>query len=102
MGDKDTDPHCQVKALYAVSCLVRESKEGLANLTELDGWSVLVRALQRTTQNYGPKVVSSLGLSQQLRPRWSVRWSALALFSTLQAMISLEEIHLELGQQRVR
>merc|ERR1712107_337800 len=25
--DKDTDPHCQVKALYAVSCLVRESKE---------------------------------------------------------------------------
>lgn len=45
--DKDTDPHCQVKALYAVSCLVRESKEGLAKLTELDGWSVLVRALQR-------------------------------------------------------
>ena len=45
--DKDTDPHCQVKALYAVSCLVRESKEGLAKLAELDGWSVLVRALQR-------------------------------------------------------
>merc|ERR1712211_49156 len=39
--DKDTDPHCQVKALYAVSCLVRESKEGLAKLAELDGWSVL-------------------------------------------------------------
>merc|ERR1712107_279974 len=35
------------------------------------------------TQNYGPKVVSSLGLSQLLRPRWLVRWSALALFSTL-------------------
>ena len=45
--DKDTDPHCQVKALYAVSCLVRESKEGLAKLAELDGWSVLVRSLQR-------------------------------------------------------
>merc|ERR1719158_1791150 len=45
--DKDTDPHCQVKALYAVSCLVRESKQGLAKLADSDGWSVLVRALQR-------------------------------------------------------
>merc|ERR1711963_911890 len=45
--DKDTDPHCQVKSLYAVSCLVRESKQGLAMLANLDGWSVLVRALQK-------------------------------------------------------
>merc|ERR1712211_212947 len=45
--DEDTDPHCQVKALYAVSCLVRESKQGLAMLANLDGWSVLVRALQK-------------------------------------------------------
>merc|ERR1712012_1223512 len=71
--DKDTDPHCQVKALYAVSCLVRESKEGLC-------WLELCRG---TTPNFGPKVVSLLGLSQLLHLRWSVRWSALALFSTL-------------------
>jgi len=45
--DTDSDPHCQVKALYAISCLAREHREGLAKLSQLDGWSVLVRAVQR-------------------------------------------------------
>merc|ERR1712211_216896 len=40
-------------------------------------WLELCRG---TTPNFGPKVVSLLGLSQLLHLRWSVRRSALALF----------------------
>lgn len=45
--DTDEDPHCQVKALYAISCIIREHQVGLAKLSQLGGWSVLVRAMQR-------------------------------------------------------
>jgi len=44
--DNDSDSNCKVKALYAISCTVREHKEGLAELGTLDGWSVIIRALQ--------------------------------------------------------
>lgn len=45
--DLDEDSHCQVKALYGLSCLVRESREGLGRVAALGGWGVLVRAVQR-------------------------------------------------------
>ena len=66
--DRDTDPHCQVKALYAVSCLVRESKEGLAKLAELDGWSVLVRALQRDDTKLRTKGCFFIGAAANAAP----------------------------------
>lgn len=44
----DCDPHAtvRVKALYAVSCLVREQEAGLQAFLSSDGFSVLMRAMQ--------------------------------------------------------
>merc|ERR1712107_38270 len=45
--DADDDDQCQVKALYAISCISRDSASSLSTLTSLDAWSVLLRAVQR-------------------------------------------------------
>jgi len=45
--DQDSDEHCQVKALYAISCMVRDQPLSLAKFGQIGGWSVLVRAVQR-------------------------------------------------------
>jgi len=44
---QDNDEHCQVKALYAISCMVRDQPLSLAKFGQIGGWSVLVRAVQR-------------------------------------------------------
>jgi len=45
--DQDTDEHCQVKALYAISCIARDEPLALSKFGQLDGWSVIVKAVQR-------------------------------------------------------
>lgn len=45
--DQDVDEHCQVKALYAISCIARDEPIALAKFGQLGGWSVLVKAVQR-------------------------------------------------------
>ncbi|XP_005107244.1 hsp70-binding protein 1 isoform X1 [Aplysia californica] len=45
MIDTDPNPTVRVKALYALSCLVRSNTEAQGRLKALDGLSVLVRAL---------------------------------------------------------
>ena len=45
--EEDEEEHCQVKALYALSCIGREHAASLERISELDGWSVLLRAVQR-------------------------------------------------------
>jgi len=45
--DQDSDEHCQVKALYAISCISRDEPVALAKFGQLGGWSVLVKAVQR-------------------------------------------------------
>jgi len=47
--DEDEDEGCQVKALYALSCIAREDPVSLERLSQLDGWSVLLRAMQRNS-----------------------------------------------------
>jgi len=49
--DTDMDPQVQVKALYAISCLVRDNTSGLARFSELDGWSAVIRAVMREDEN---------------------------------------------------
>jgi hsp70-interacting protein len=44
--DSDSDETCRVKALYAISCISRDSAPALAAFAALDGWSVLLRAIQ--------------------------------------------------------
>jgi len=45
--DSDSDDKCQVKAMYAISCISRESPETLTKFGDIDGWSVVLRAVQR-------------------------------------------------------
>lgn len=46
MTDVDPHPTVRVKALYAVSCLVREQDAGLQSFLSQDGFSVLMRGMQ--------------------------------------------------------
>jgi len=53
--DQDSDEHCQVKALYAISCISRDEPVALAKFGQLGGWSVLVRAVQRDSMKLRTK-----------------------------------------------
>ncbi|XP_053545913.1 hsp70-binding protein 1 [Bombina bombina] len=44
--DHDSSEEVRVKALFAVSCLVREQEAGLLEFIKQDGFSVLMRAMQ--------------------------------------------------------
>lgn len=44
--DNDDDDTAKVKALYAVSCICRENPDALKEFAKLDGWSVVLRAIQ--------------------------------------------------------
>lgn len=46
LTDSDPHPTVRVKALYAVSCLVREQEAGLQAFLSHDGFSVLMRGMQ--------------------------------------------------------
>ncbi|XP_054615831.1 hsp70-binding protein 1 [Dunckerocampus dactyliophorus] len=46
LTDSDPHPTVRVKALYAVSCLVREQEAGLEAFLSHDGFSVLMRGMQ--------------------------------------------------------
>lgn len=45
--EEDEEEHCQVKALYALSCIGRDHPTSLQRISQLDGWSVLLRVIQR-------------------------------------------------------
>ncbi|KAK6634090.1 hypothetical protein RUM44_004698 [Polyplax serrata] len=55
MIDSDTEDTVRIKALYAVSCLARDNKEGLEEFVNCDGFSVLLRALQTDIQKLNTK-----------------------------------------------
>ncbi|XP_075694965.1 hsp70-binding protein 1 [Rhinoderma darwinii] len=44
--DLDSSETVRIKALFAISCLVREQEAGLAEFVKLDGFSVLMRSMQ--------------------------------------------------------
>ncbi|KAM5209030.1 hsp70-binding protein 1 isoform 2-T6 [Hipposideros larvatus] len=48
--DRDPCDSVRVKALFAISCLVREQEAGLLQFLRLDGFSVLMRAMQQHVQ----------------------------------------------------
>lgn len=83
MTDLDPHPTVRVKALYAVSCLVREQDAGLQAFLSHDGFSVLMRGMQSENEKLRIKsaflllnlltshpeqreVVVSMGMVQQL------------------------------------
>nr|XP_058136820.1 hsp70-binding protein 1 isoform X2 [Dasypus novemcinctus]XP_058136822.1 hsp70-binding protein 1 isoform X2 [Dasypus novemcinctus] len=63
--DRDTCDTVRVKALFAISCLVREQEAGLLQFLRLDGFSVLMRAMQQQVQKLK---VKSAFLLQNLLP----------------------------------
>uniref|UniRef100_A0A0P4VQH4 Putative armadillo/beta-catenin-like repeat-containing protein n=1 Tax=Rhodnius neglectus TaxID=72488 RepID=A0A0P4VQH4_9HEMI len=46
MVDKDPDEKCRTKAFFAVSSVVRDCQQGLKEFLRLDGFSVVLRAMQ--------------------------------------------------------
>lgn len=55
LTDSDTHPTVRVKALYAVSCLVREQEVGLKAFLSHDGFSVLMRGMQSENERLRTK-----------------------------------------------
>lgn len=55
LTDHDPKPTVRVKALYAVSCLVREQEVGLRDFLSHDGFSVLMRGMQSDCQKLQTK-----------------------------------------------
>ncbi|XP_029292616.1 hsp70-binding protein 1 [Cottoperca gobio] len=55
LTDSDPHPTVRVKALYAVSCLVREQDEGLQAFLSHDGFSVLMRGMQSDNEKLRTK-----------------------------------------------
>lgn len=53
--DSDPNPTVRVKALYAISCLVREMEAGLQAFLSSDGFSVLMRGMQSENQKLRTK-----------------------------------------------
>ncbi|XP_072530605.1 hsp70-binding protein 1 isoform X2 [Salminus brasiliensis] len=55
LTDHDAHPTVRVKALYAVSCLVREQEAGLREFLSHDGFSVLMRGMQAESEKLRTK-----------------------------------------------
>ncbi|XP_038138160.1 hsp70-binding protein 1 [Cyprinodon tularosa] len=55
LTDSDPNPTVRVKALYAVSCLVREQEAGLQVFVANDGFSVLMRGMQSENEKVRTK-----------------------------------------------
>ncbi|XP_029364835.1 hsp70-binding protein 1 [Echeneis naucrates] len=55
LTDSDPHPTVRVKALYAVSCLVREQEAGLQVFLSHDGFSVLMRGMQSENEKVRTK-----------------------------------------------
>ncbi|KAM4717710.1 hsp70-binding protein 1 [Anableps anableps] len=55
LTDSDPNPTVRVKALYAVSCLVREQEAGLQAFVAHDGFSVLMRGMQSENEKVRTK-----------------------------------------------
>nr|XP_060636441.1 hsp70-binding protein 1 [Anolis sagrei ordinatus]XP_060636443.1 hsp70-binding protein 1 [Anolis sagrei ordinatus] len=81
--DQDPSEAVRIKALFAISCLVRAQETGLQQFLRLDGFSVLMRAMQSNVQKLKVKsafllqnllidhpeqkeVLCSMGMVQQL------------------------------------
>ncbi|XP_056399879.1 hsp70-binding protein 1 [Hyla sarda] len=84
--DLDGSETVRIKALFAVSCLVREQEAGLAEFVKLDGFSVLMRAMQ--TDILKLKIKSAF-LLQNLLTSHPEHKSSLCSMGMIQQLVSL-------------
>uniref|UniRef100_G3UK96 Hsp70-binding protein 1 n=1 Tax=Loxodonta africana TaxID=9785 RepID=G3UK96_LOXAF len=88
--DRDACETVRVKALFAISCLVREQEAGLLQFLRLDGFSVLMRAMQQQVQKL--KVKSAFLLQNLLvgHPEHKGTLCSMGMVQQLVALIRTE------------
>ncbi|XP_039100169.1 hsp70-binding protein 1 isoform X2 [Hyaena hyaena] len=88
--DRDASDLVRVKALFAISCLVREQEAGLLQFLRLDGFSVLMRAMQQQVQKL--KVKSAFLLQNLLvgHPEHKGTLCSMGMVQQLVALIRTE------------
>ncbi|XP_004381815.1 hsp70-binding protein 1 [Trichechus manatus latirostris] len=88
--DRDACDTVRVKALFAISCLVREQEAGLLQFLRLDGFSVLMRAMQQQVQKL--KVKSAFLLQNLLvgHPEHKGTLCSMGMVQQLVALIRTE------------
>ncbi|KAM4016153.1 hsp70-binding protein 1 [Anomaloglossus baeobatrachus] len=88
--DLDSSETVRIKALFAISCLVREQEAGLAEFVKLDGFSVLMRAMQ--TDILKLKIKSAFLLQNLLisHPEYKTTLCAMGMIQQLVSLLRTE------------
>ncbi|XP_018421847.1 PREDICTED: hsp70-binding protein 1 [Nanorana parkeri] len=84
--DQDSSEQVRIKALFAISCLVREQEAGLAEFVKMDGFSVLMRAMQSDVEKLK---IKSAFLLQNLLFSHPEQKDALRSMGMIQQLVSL-------------
>ncbi|XP_034992284.1 hsp70-binding protein 1 [Zootoca vivipara] len=84
--DHDPSEAVRIKALFAISCLVRAQEAGLQQFLRLDGFSVLMRAMQSNVQKLK---VKSAFLLQNLLINHPEQKEALCSMGMVQQLVAL-------------
>ncbi|XP_069056863.1 hsp70-binding protein 1 [Pleurodeles waltl] len=84
--DVDCNEVVRIKALFAISCLVREQEAGLLEFVKLDGFSVLMRAMQSDVMKLK---VKSAFLLQNLLTSHPEHKEALCSMGMVQQLVAL-------------
>uniref|UniRef100_UPI00358FDF76 hsp70-binding protein 1-like isoform X2 n=1 Tax=Myxine glutinosa TaxID=7769 RepID=UPI00358FDF76 len=89
--DKDIDEVVRLKALLAVSCIVRESEAALHEFVEKDGCSLLLRSLQNESPRLRAKTVFLVHCLLRNRPHLQENFIAMGTVQQLGMM--LQDFH---------
>ncbi|XP_066484708.1 hsp70-binding protein 1 [Tiliqua scincoides] len=84
--DSDPSEAVRIKSLFAISCLVRAQETGLLQFLHLDGFSVLMRAMQSNVQKLK---VKSAFLLQNLLINHPEQKEALCSMGMIQQLVAL-------------
>ncbi|XP_030755130.1 hsp70-binding protein 1-like [Sitophilus oryzae] len=90
MIDKDEDTEVAVKALYAVSAIIRHSQEGFNQFIHYNGPVILLKALNRTDDRFIKKTTFLLSTLCDSQPDFKSRLVFLDYIPTLITLISRE------------
>jgi hsp70-interacting protein len=72
--DTDTNNTVRVKALYAISCLIRDNNDAQKSFdSELDGLSILLRAIQVETEDHKLRIKASFLVTSLCQSQPSVK-----------------------------
>jgi len=92
--DRDEDTACRVKALYAISCIVRDFKPGMAAFAALEGWSTVLRAIQSDSPKLRTKGCFFLASVASIDPSLVEELSGMGLVLQLGAILQGEDVEL--------